>query len=236
MPDRFGKFTERARDMLRVAQAEASTLGHNYIGTEHLLLAMVRNPESLGTKVLVNLGATPDAVGSEISTFVARGSAVSGEKIGLTPRGKKAMELAVDEARRMNHHYIGTEHLLLGLIREGEGIAAGVLKSLDVDLDRARGEVARLLAIPDPARGPSGIGGMLPPWLQRDRGVKRYNLALPEDLFDQVQDLADREQTTVVEVLRRFVKLGLLATEIQDRPDAALIIREGGREREIVLL
>ena len=146
MADRFDKFTERARRVLTLAQEEALRFNHNYIGTEHLLLGLVREGEGVAAKVLANLGVELNKVRSAVEFIIGRGDrAVMGE-IGLTPRAKKVIELAVDEARRLGHHYIGTEHLLLGLVREGEGIAAGVLESLGVSLDKVRAEVTRILA------------------------------------------------------------------------------------------
>jgi len=146
MADRFDKFTERARRVLTLAQEEAQRFNHNYIGTEHLLLGLVREGEGVAAKVLANLGVELSKVRSAVEFIIGRGDrAVIGE-IGLTPRAKKVIELAVDEARRLNHHYIGTEHLLLGLVREGEGIAASVLESLGVNLERVRAETTRILA------------------------------------------------------------------------------------------
>ncbi|MDO8615549.1 MAG: ATP-dependent Clp protease ATP-binding subunit [Dehalococcoidia bacterium] len=146
MADRFDKFTERARRVLTLAQEEALRFNHNYIGTEHLLLGLVREGEGVAAKVLANLGVELNKVRSAVEFIIGRGDrAVMGE-IGLTPRAKKVIELAVDEARRLGHHYIGTEHLLLGLVREGEGIAAGVLESLGVSLDKVRAEVTRILS------------------------------------------------------------------------------------------
>src|SRR5512141_1150098 len=146
MADRFDKFTERARKVLQLAQEEAQRFNHNYIGTEHLLLGLVREGEGVAAKVLANLGVALNKVRSAVEFIIGRGDrAVLGE-IGLTPRAKKVIELAVDEARRLNHHYIGTEHLLLGLVREGEGIAAGVLESLGVNLERVRAETTRILS------------------------------------------------------------------------------------------
>ncbi|MCI0817901.1 MAG: ATP-dependent Clp protease ATP-binding subunit [Chloroflexi bacterium] len=146
MADRFDKFTERARRVLTLAQEEALRFNHNYIGTEHLLLGLVREGDGVAAKVLANLGVELNKVRSAVEFIIGRGDrAVMGE-IGLTPRAKKVIELAVDEARRLGHHYIGTEHLLLGLVREGEGIAAGVLESLGVSLDKVRAEVTRILA------------------------------------------------------------------------------------------
>jgi ATP-dependent Clp protease ATP-binding subunit ClpC len=146
MADRFDKFTERARRVLTLAQEEALRFNHNYIGTEHLLLGLVREGEGVAAKVLANLGVELNKVRSAVEFIIGRGDrAVIGE-IGLTPRAKKVIELAVDEARRLGHHYIGTEHLLLGLVREGEGIAAGVLESLGVSLEKLRAEVTRILS------------------------------------------------------------------------------------------
>jgi ATP-dependent Clp protease ATP-binding subunit ClpC len=143
--DRFDKFTERARRVLSLAQEEAQRFQHNYIGTEHLLLGLVREGEGVAAKVLHDLGVDLQKVSSSVEEIIGRGDRIVQGEIGLTPRAKKVIELAVDEARRMNHHYIGTEHLLLGLIREGEGIAAGVLVSLGVTLEKARRQTARRL-------------------------------------------------------------------------------------------
>jgi len=145
MSDRFEKFTERARKVLTLAQEEAQRFNHNYIGTEHLLLGLVREGDGVAARVLNNLGVELHKVRSAVEFIIGRGDrAVMGE-IGLTPRAKKVIELAVDEARRLNHHYIGTEHLLLGLVREGEGIAAGVLESLGVSLEKVRQQVIQVL-------------------------------------------------------------------------------------------
>src|SRR5512141_1192570 len=146
MADRFDKFTERARKVLQLAQEEAQRFNHNYIGTEHLLLGLVREGEGVAAKVLANLGVELNKVRTAVEFIIGRGDRTVTGDIGLTPRAKKVIELAVDEARRLNHHYIGTEHLLLGLVREGEGIAAGVLESLGVSLDKVRHEVIRVLS------------------------------------------------------------------------------------------
>ena len=144
MPDRFDTFTERARRVLTLAQAEAQRLHHNYIGTEHLLLGLVREGEGVAAKVLANLGVELNKVRSAVELIIGGGRPVAGE-IGLTPPAKKVIELAVDEARRLHHSYIGTEHLLLGLVREGEGVAAGAMESLGVTLENVRAEVKRIL-------------------------------------------------------------------------------------------
>jgi ATP-dependent Clp protease ATP-binding subunit ClpC len=143
--DRFDKFTERARKVLTLAQEEAQRFNHNYIGTEHLLLGLVREGDGVAAKVLANLGVELTKVRSAVEFIIGRGDRTVTGDIGLTPRAKKVIELAVDEARRLNHHYIGTEHLLLGLVREGEGIAAGVLESLGVSLDKVRNQIIHVL-------------------------------------------------------------------------------------------
>ena len=150
MADRFDKFTERARRVLTLAQEEAQRFNHNYIGTEHLLLGLVREGDGVAAKVLGNLGVELNKVRSAVEFIIGRGDRSTSGEIGLTPRAKKVIELAVDEARRLNHSYIGTEHLLLGLVREGEGIAAGVLESLGVNLERVRAETTRILAQTQP--------------------------------------------------------------------------------------
>ena len=144
MPGRFEKFSERARRVLSLAQEEAQRFNHNYIGTEHILLGLVRETEGSAAKVLSNLNVELTKVRSAVEFIIGRGERPSSSEIGLTPRAKKVIELAVDEARRLNHHYIGTNHLLIGLMREGEGVAAGVLESLGVSLDKVRAETARI--------------------------------------------------------------------------------------------
>src|SRR5258705_655787 len=146
MADRFDKFTERARRVLTLAQEEAQRFNHNYIGTEHLLLGLVREGDGVAAKVLSNLGVELNKVRSAVEFIIGRGDRIVLGDIGLTPRAKKVIELAVDEARRLNHHYIGTEHLLLGLVREGEGIAAGVLESLGVNLEKVRTQTIQVLS------------------------------------------------------------------------------------------
>ncbi len=145
MAERFDKFTERARKVLQLAQEEAQRFNHNYIGTEHLLLGLVREGEGVAAKVLANLGVDLNKVRSAVEFIIGRGERMITGEIGLTPRAKKVIELSVEEARRLNHNYIGTEHLLLGLVREGEGIAAGVLESLGVSLDKVRQQVNYVL-------------------------------------------------------------------------------------------
>lgn len=142
---RFEKFSERARRVLSLANEEAQRFNHSYISTEHILLGLARETEGIAAKVLTNLGVELSKVTSAVEFIIGRGDQPTTTEKGLTPRTKKVVELAVDEARRMNHHYIGTEHLLIGLLREGDGVAAGVLNSLQITLDKVRSETERLL-------------------------------------------------------------------------------------------
>ena len=146
MASRFEKFSEKARRVLSLAQEEAQRFNHNYIGTEHILLGLVRETDGVAAKVLANLGVELPKVRSAIEFIIGRGERPVVGDIGLTPRAKKVIELAVDEARRLSHSYIGTEHILIGLMREGEGVPAGVLESLGLTLDKIRAETNRQLS------------------------------------------------------------------------------------------
>ncbi|MBB6447502.1 ATP-dependent protease ATP-binding subunit ClpC [Bacillus benzoevorans] len=140
----FGRFTERAQKVLALAQEEAIRLGHNNIGTEHILLGLVREGEGIAAKALYALGLSSEKIQKEVEDLIGRGSDVAGS-IHYTPRAKKVTELSMDEARKLGHSYVGTEHILLGLIREGEGVAARVLNNLGVSLNKARQQVLQLL-------------------------------------------------------------------------------------------
>ena len=146
MPSRFEKFSERARRVLTSAQEEAQNLNHSYIGTEHILLGLIREEEGVAAKVLINLGINLSKVRSAVEFIIGRGEKSSVGEIGLTPRAKRVIELAIDEARHLGHNYIGTEHLLLGLLHEGEGVAAGVLDSFGITLEQARNEATHVLS------------------------------------------------------------------------------------------
>lgn len=151
MTDRFDKFTEGARKSLQLAQEEAQRFNHTYIGTEHILLGLVRLEDGVAVRALQKMGIMFEGVRSAVEFIIGRGDRMVMGEIGLTPRAKRVIELAVDEARRLNHHYVGSEHLLLGLVREGEGIAAGVLESLGVKLDRVRAVVSQDLRNTSPS-------------------------------------------------------------------------------------
>ncbi len=145
--NRLDLFTKRARHVLTLAQEEAQRFQHNYIGTEHLLLGLMREEEGIAAQVLRNLGIEVDQVRHAVEAIIGRGERLVLGELGLTPRAKKVMELAMEEARRLNQRLIGTEHLLLGLIREGEGIAAGVLENLGLQLEQVRTETVRVLRL-----------------------------------------------------------------------------------------
>jgi ATP-dependent Clp protease ATP-binding subunit ClpC len=138
------RFTERARRVIFFAQEEAGRLGENFVTTEHLLLGLVRESDSVAARILERMGVSLNRVRSEVERQVTRGDGRLGQDMQLTPRAKRVIDLAYDEARQLNNNYIGTEHLLLGLIREGEGLAARVLAKLGVDLERTRREVMSL--------------------------------------------------------------------------------------------
>ena len=205
MASRFEKFSERARRVLSLAQEEAIRFNHNYIGTEHILLGLVRENEGVAARVLANMNVDLQKVRSAVEFIIGRGERpVSGENIGLTPRAKKVIELAVDEARRMNHHYIGTEHLLVGLMREGEGVAAGVLESLGVSLEKARAEAQRILSQNPPTGSHSGSRSSTRTPTLDQLGVDLTGLARNGKL-DPVWGRA-REIQRVIQILSRRTK------------------------------
>lgn len=140
----FGRFTERAQKVLALAQEEAVRLGHNNIGTEHILLGLIREGEGIAAKALIALGLGLEKIQDEVESLIGRGQEQP-TNIAYTPRAKKVIELSMDEARKLGHTYVGTEHILLGLIREGEGVAARVLNNLGVSLNKARQQVLQLL-------------------------------------------------------------------------------------------
>ncbi|MGI6327742.1 MAG: ATP-dependent Clp protease ATP-binding subunit [Dethiobacteria bacterium] len=141
----FGRFTERAQQVLVLAQEEAKRLNHNFIGTEHILLGLVREGSGIAARALQNLGVELSRVRSEVEKIAGKGEKIQVQGISYTPRAKKVIELAIEEGQNLGHNYVGTEHLLLGLLREGEGIAAQVLLNLGIDLKKARREVIQLL-------------------------------------------------------------------------------------------
>ena len=204
MGSRFEKFSERARRVLSLAQEEAQRFNHNYIGTEHILLGLVRETEGVAARVLSSLSVDLSKVRSAVEFIIGRGEKPAQGEIGLTPRAKKVVELAVDEARRMNHTYIGTEHLLIGLLREGEGVAAGVLESLGVTLDKVRTETHRILShTSGQGQGQSSRTNTKTPTLD-NLGVDLTNAARSDKLDPVVG--RDQELQRVIQILSRRTK------------------------------
>jgi ATP-dependent Clp protease ATP-binding subunit ClpC len=156
----FDRFNDRAKRVLALAQDEAIRFNHNYIGTEHLLLGLVREGEGVAARVLDSLGVELSKVRTAVEFIIGRGdSTTSPSEITLSPRTKKVIELAIDEARKLGHSHVGTEHLLLGLVREGEGIASGVLESLGVSLEKVRHQVIATLGQQHPATAETASAG-----------------------------------------------------------------------------
>jgi ATP-dependent Clp protease ATP-binding subunit ClpC len=142
----FERFTDRARRVVVLAQEEARLLGHNYVGTEHILLGLIREGNGVAVRALDSLGIRPEAVRQETEEIIGHGPGASQGRIPFTPGAKKVLELALSESRQIGHTYIGTEHILLGLIREGDGVAAQVLAGLGAVSERVRPQVIQLLA------------------------------------------------------------------------------------------
>src|SRR5438046_933223 len=157
--DMFERFTDRARRVVVLAQEEARMLNHNYIGTEHILLGLIHEGEGVAAKALESLNISLEAVRQQVEEIIGQGQAAPTGHIPFTPRAKKVLELSLREALQLGHNYIGTEHILLGLIREGEGVAAQVLQKLGADLNRVRQQVTEEL---------SG-SGITPARLEHDR-------------------------------------------------------------------
>src|SRR5256885_826824 len=154
----FERFTERARQVVVLAQDEARALKHNYIGTEHILLGLLREEEGLAARVLESLDITVEEVRAQVARIVGQGDEVTTGQIPFTPRAKKVLELALREALSLGHNYIGTEHILLGLVRENEGVAARILLDFDADAEKIRNEIIRMLSGPGRRQG-QGAGG-----------------------------------------------------------------------------
>jgi ATP-dependent Clp protease ATP-binding subunit ClpC len=166
----FERFTERARQVVVLAQEEARILKHNYIGTEHILLGLLREEEGLAARVLESLDITVERVRAQVVRIVGSGEEVTSGQIPFTPRAKKVLELALREALSLGHNYIGTEHILLGLVRENEGVAARILLDFDADSEKIRNEVIRMLS------GPGGRQGRAAAQGQQGEGKKSSKL------------------------------------------------------------
>ncbi|MEH7692732.1 ATP-dependent protease ATP-binding subunit ClpC [Bacillus altitudinis] len=200
----FGRFTERAQKVLALAQEEAIRLGHKNIGTEHILLGLVREGEGIAAKALEALGLVSDKIQKEVESLIGRGQEVSQAIPHYTPRAKKVTELSMDEARKLGHSYVGTEHILLGLIREGEGVAARVLNNLGVSLNKARQQVLQLLGSNETGTSAAGSNSNAnTPTL--DSLARDLTAIAKEDSLDPVIGRS-KEIQRVIEVLSRRTK------------------------------
>lgn len=201
----FGRFTERAQKVLALAQEEALRLSHNNIGTEHILLGLVREGEGIAAKALIALGLGPEKIQKEVENLIGRGQD-SGQSIPhYTPRAKKVIELSMDEARKLGHSYVGTEHILLGLIREGEGVAARVLNNLGVSLNKARQQVLQLLGSNESSGGHQGGASQNVNTPTLDSLARDLTAVAREGSLDPVIGRA-KEIQRVIEVLSRRTK------------------------------
>ena len=176
----FERFTERARQVVVLAQEEARTLKHNYIGTEHILLGLLREEEGLAARVLESLDITVERVRAQVVRIVGSGEEVTSGQIPFTPRAKKVLELALREALSLGHNYIGTEHILLGLVRENEGVAARILLDFDADSEKIRNEVIRMLSGPGGRQRQGGAQGQAAPGGAAGTGEKKSSKLLDQ--------------------------------------------------------
>ena len=230
MDDRAVDLAPDAQQAFGLAEAEARAFQHNYLGQEHLLLGLLALTEGPVPDLRERLGLSPEKVREAITRLIGRGATPVEGELGMSPRLKRAVQLAVDEAKAQGQSLASGAHLLCGLLLEGAGVGAGVLQSFGITVEQVR-EIIR----PQPLTVRAAKDA-LSEMVAQDRGLKRYLLTLPADLFQEVQDLADRQQTNVAELLRRFTRLGLLAARLQETPGAALIIREGDTEQRVLLL
>ncbi|KAA5807002.1 ATP-dependent Clp protease ATP-binding subunit [Thermoanaerobacterium thermosaccharolyticum] len=200
----FGRFSEKAQKVLYQAQEEARSLYHNYVGTEHILLGLIKEEDGIASRVLKNLGVTYDDIRAKVETLIGMGN-VPGDVVGYTPRAKRVLELSFAEARRFNTNYIGTEHILLGLIREGEGVAVRILMELGVDFNRVREEIVKMVS-----EEPSGAANKA----QRAKNTNTPNLnQFGRDLTDLAREGKldpvigrEKEIERVIQILSRRTK------------------------------
>src|SRR5690348_3973186 len=206
----FERFTDRARRVVVLAQEEARMLNHNYIGTEHILLGLIHEGEGVAAKALESLGISLEGVRQQVEEIIGQGQQAPSGHIPFTPRAKKVLELSLREALQLGHNYIGTEHILLGLIREGEGVAAQVLVKLGADLNRVRQQVIQLLSGyqgKEPAAPGSSSSGEAAPStsLVLDQFGRNLTQAAREGKLDPVIG-REKEIERVMQVLSRRTK------------------------------
>ena len=197
----FERFTERARQVVVFAQDEARALRHNYIGTEHILLGLLREEEGIAARVLASRDVTVEEVRAQVARIIGQGDEVATGQIPFTPRAKKVLELSLREALSLGHNYIGTEHILLGLLREGEGVANRILLDFDADPETVRNEVVRMLSGPGRRVGPlpkPQSPPLAPEFIAEIERVRaEKHAALDAQEFERAAALRDRERRLV---------------------------------------
>ncbi len=196
----FERFTERARQVVVLAQDEARALKHNYIGTEHILLGLLREEEGLAARVLESLDITVEEVRAQVARIVGQGDEVTTGQIPFTPRAKKVLELALREALSLGHNYIGTEHILLGLVRENEGVAARILLDFDADAEKIRNEIIRMLS--GPGRRQQGGGGPSGEKTKSSKLLDQFGRNLTRQAADGKLDPVVGRQTEIERVMQ----------------------------------
>ncbi len=204
----FERFTEKAIKVIMLAQEEARRLGHNFVGTEQVLLGLIGESTGVGAKALKTMGVTLKDARAEVEKIIGRGSGFVAVEIPFTPRAKRVLELSWDEARQLGHNYIGTEHLLLGLIREGEGVAVRVLENLGVDLNKLRSSIIKMLGetrTQQTATAGAGASGGKTKTPSLDEFGTDLTLAAQEQRLDPVVG-RDKEIERVVQILARRTK------------------------------
>jgi hypothetical protein len=224
----FERFTDRARRVVVLAQEEARMLNHNYVGTEHILLGLIHEGEGVAAKALESLGISLEAVRAQVEEIIGQGQQIPSEHIPFTPRAKKVMELSLREALQLGHDYIGTEHILLGLIREGDGVAAQVLIRLGADLNRVRQQVIAVLyqsKEPRLARRPAEEGASLPEVQARLDAVEDW-LAAVDQRVGTGPDTSDLD-----EQIDRVRRERLAAANAEEYEQAAAL---RNREKELL--
>src|SRR6184192_2925309 len=197
----FERFTERARQVVVLAQEEARTLKHNYIGTEHILLGLLREEEGLAARVLESLDITVERVRAQVVRIVGSGEEVTSGQIPFTPRAKKVLELALREALSLGHNYIGTEHILLGLVRENEGVAARILLDFDADAEKIRNEIIRMLSGPG-RRGQQGSGAQSGEKAKSSKLLDQFGRNLTKQAAEGKLDPVVGRQTEIERVMQ----------------------------------
>ena len=205
----FERFTEKAIKVIMLAQEEARRLGHNFVGTEQVLLGLIGEGTGVAAKTLKTMGVTLKDARAEVEKIIGRGSGFVAVEIPFTPRAKRVLELSWDEARQLGHNYIGTEHLLLGLIREGEGVAARVLENLGVDMNKVRSSVIKMLGESKPQATTAGVGGSSSGSKAKTPSLDEFGtdltLAAQEQRLDPVVG-REKEIERVVQILARRTK------------------------------